>query len=189
MKKSFTLIELIVVIAIIAILAAIIAPNAFRAIEKAKISTAIGNLKTFKNAAEALYTDTGHWPVDGNINGLRIDNANCPVNTNSQSWDGWDGPYLGSGVGATPWSGTYWFEGWLNFPNGPNNSGTRELYINFDDYCFDGSGSTCGVPFDSAQKIDEMIDDGNLSTGTLMHGLYTAETDGDLAWIIQEDLY
>ena len=38
MRKGFTLIELIVVIAIIAILAAIIAPNAFRAIEKAKAS-------------------------------------------------------------------------------------------------------------------------------------------------------
>jgi len=38
MRRSFTLIELIVVIAIIAILAAIIAPNAFRAIEKAKVA-------------------------------------------------------------------------------------------------------------------------------------------------------
>ena len=36
-RQSFTLLELIVVIAIIAILAAIIAPNAFRAIEKAKV--------------------------------------------------------------------------------------------------------------------------------------------------------
>jgi prepilin-type N-terminal cleavage/methylation domain-containing protein len=36
--RAFTLIELIVVIAIIAILAAIVAPNAFRAIEKAKVA-------------------------------------------------------------------------------------------------------------------------------------------------------
>ena len=34
MRKSFTLIELIVVIAIIAVLAAIIAPNSFKAIAK-----------------------------------------------------------------------------------------------------------------------------------------------------------
>ena len=39
-SKGFTLIELIVVIAIIAILGAIIAPNAFRAIEKAKMARA-----------------------------------------------------------------------------------------------------------------------------------------------------
>ncbi|MCF7873830.1 MAG: prepilin-type N-terminal cleavage/methylation domain-containing protein, partial [Candidatus Omnitrophica bacterium] len=49
-KRSFTLIELIVVIAIIAILAAIIAPNAFQAIEKAKIIEAIGDFKTLKTA-------------------------------------------------------------------------------------------------------------------------------------------
>lgn len=40
-RIGFTLIELIVVIAIIAILAAIIAPNAFRAIEKANIQKAV----------------------------------------------------------------------------------------------------------------------------------------------------
>jgi len=57
-NKSFTLIELIVVIAIIAILAAIIAPNAFRAIEKAKISTAIADFKANKNAVYAFYADS-----------------------------------------------------------------------------------------------------------------------------------
>ena len=36
-KKSFTLIELLVVIGIIAALAAIVMPNAFKAIEKAKL--------------------------------------------------------------------------------------------------------------------------------------------------------
>ncbi len=62
MKKSFTLIELIVVIAIIAILAAIIAPNAFKAIEKAKISRAIADFKTFKTAMFSYYADCGKFP-------------------------------------------------------------------------------------------------------------------------------
>ena len=67
MKKSFTLIELIVVIAIIAILAAIIAPNAFKAIEKAKITEAIADVKTYKTAIFTLYADTGHWVVEGMV--------------------------------------------------------------------------------------------------------------------------
>ncbi|NCC82098.1 MAG: prepilin-type N-terminal cleavage/methylation domain-containing protein [Clostridia bacterium] len=37
-KKGFTLVELLVVIAIIAILAAVVAPNAFKAIEKSKVT-------------------------------------------------------------------------------------------------------------------------------------------------------
>jgi len=64
-KKSFTLIELIVVIAIIAILAAIIAPNAFKAIEKAKVSQLIADFKAYKTGISALYADTGHWIADG----------------------------------------------------------------------------------------------------------------------------
>ncbi|SHJ08964.1 prepilin-type N-terminal cleavage/methylation domain-containing protein [Desulfofundulus thermosubterraneus] len=39
-EKDFTLVELLVVIAIISILAAIIAPNAFKAVEKAKVARA-----------------------------------------------------------------------------------------------------------------------------------------------------
>ena len=46
MRKWFTLIELIVVISIIAVLSAIIAPNAFRAIEKSKITKALSDIKT-----------------------------------------------------------------------------------------------------------------------------------------------
>ncbi len=61
MKRSFTLIELIVVIAIIAILAAIIAPNAFKAIEKARVAKTIADLKALKGAITALYADTSKF--------------------------------------------------------------------------------------------------------------------------------
>ena len=62
-NKGFTLIELLIVIAIIGILAAIIAPNAFNAIEKAKIAKVISDLNAIKTASLIYYADMGFWPL------------------------------------------------------------------------------------------------------------------------------
>jgi len=100
MKQSFTLIELIVVIAIIAVLAAIIAPNAFRAIEKAKISEGITDFKTYKAATLALYADTGHWVTETAplrppaYYDIFLESDNNNLSTNLSNWTGWDGPYV-----------------------------------------------------------------------------------------------
>ena len=53
-RRGFTLVELLVVIAIIGILAAIIAPNAFKAIEKGKVAAAEADYKAIKAAAPTL---------------------------------------------------------------------------------------------------------------------------------------
>ena len=63
-QAAFTLIELLVVIAIIGILAAVIAPNAFRAVEKAKVSHLAQNLGALRTAVLAYYADVGFWPPD-----------------------------------------------------------------------------------------------------------------------------
>ncbi|MBU2265567.1 MAG: prepilin-type N-terminal cleavage/methylation domain-containing protein, partial [Candidatus Omnitrophica bacterium] len=91
MQKSFTLIELIVVIAIIAILAAIIAPNAFKAIEKAKVTKAIADLKTYKTATHSLYADTGHWVLDGRafMDFYWLDSGNGDLHIDYSNWSGW----------------------------------------------------------------------------------------------------
>ena len=101
MRKGFTLIELIVVIAIIAILAAIIAPNAFRAIEKAKASRIISEFKSIKTASMGFYADTGKWPVSieprpepASDNAWTVIDQTHPLLLNSNNWLGWDGPYL-----------------------------------------------------------------------------------------------
>ena len=52
--NAFTLIELIVVIVIIAVLAGIIAPNAFRAIEKAKLSRVAHDAQNIKQPTRRL---------------------------------------------------------------------------------------------------------------------------------------
>jgi general secretion pathway protein G len=100
-RKGFTLIELIVVIAIIAVLAAIVAPSAFRAIDKGKVSATIGDFKSIKTAAMAYYADTGQWP--GNTtNGTGFINNNSGTAPN-----GWDGPYLEKWPAKSQWGGNY----------------------------------------------------------------------------------
>ncbi len=116
MKKSFTLIELIVVIAIIAILAAIIAPNAFKAIEKAKISKAVGDFKAIKTAALNYQIDVNQWPPTDighhgkDPNDTTVETENFITGQNQPS--GWDGPYLETWprvpfVGGGPGSGIH----------------------------------------------------------------------------------
>ncbi len=104
-NKGFTLIELIVVIAIIAILAAIIAPNAFKAIEKAKISATIEDTRSIKTGAMSYYSDTGAWVASC---------ATSPCNVGFIATDaagGWDGPYLEKWPPAAKWAGNYT---WVN---------------------------------------------------------------------------
>ena len=101
-KTGFTLIELIVVIAIIAILAAIIAPNAFRAIEKAKISATISDFRSIKTGLMSYYADTGVWPADNSSTALIV-NDTIPPTT------GWDGSYLEKWPPTTKWNGQYSF--------------------------------------------------------------------------------
>lgn len=115
-NKGFTLVELLVVIAIIAILAGIVTPNAFNAIEKAKVAKAEADYRAIKSAALNYYTDTGTWPVSGNggdyetkmfITGENIQSNNQTV------WSkpaGWNGPYLEKWPDKNPWGGSYTFK-------------------------------------------------------------------------------
>ncbi len=149
MKNGFTLVELLVVIAIIGILAAIIAPNAFNAIDKAKIARAIRDLEAIKTASLSYYSDVGFWPPDVNrgidpgfthpypwnpFTGVE-DPGFANGSTTSPGWtdvvdERWDGPYLekwplthpwGSVAGSTNVHGeVYDYENWPN--GGPGDA-------------------------------------------------------------------
>ena len=103
-KQGFTLVELLVVIAIIGILAAVIAPNAFKAIEKSKVAAAISDYRAIKSAALNYYADTGKWPPDrdGNSDPWLVNKVN-------DTPDGWNGPYLERWKEKNPWGGNYIF--------------------------------------------------------------------------------
>ncbi|MCX7926675.1 MAG: prepilin-type N-terminal cleavage/methylation domain-containing protein, partial [Candidatus Omnitrophica bacterium] len=142
-EVGFTLIELIVVIAIIAILAAVVAPNAFKAVEKAKISGALSDFNSIKTAAMAFYSDIGVWPASCST---PTECAQVGFINQNASLTGWDGPYLEKWPQASKWNGI------VAYINNANTSffgspGAGERYVNMTN-----------VPFTAAQKIDIQID-------------------------------
>jgi prepilin-type N-terminal cleavage/methylation domain-containing protein len=136
--RGFTLIELIVAIAIIAILAAVIAPNAFKTIEKAKIT------KALRVATMSYYADVGFWPPDVNrgvdpgfMQANRVGEPGATMfpfdpiaqgymaNWNTVLLECWDGPYLDKWPRFTPWAGKYDWNYW----SVGTNRGTPAIWV------------------------------------------------------------
>jgi len=158
MRKGFTLIEMLVVIAIIAVLAAIVAPSAFKAVDKGKISAAVGNFKSIKTAVMAYYADTGAWPAAGAVGaGL--------VATDGVS--GWDGPYLDKWPGKGQWgAGVYTF----GITAGPPQ--TRWVSLSL-------------VPQAAAAKIDIALD--GTAAGAAGSVTYTADAITTVTVLLSSD--
>jgi len=174
-RKGFTLIELIVVIAIIAILAAIIAPNAFRAIAKARIARTVGEYKSIKTAALMHQVDCNAFPnSSGTGEGFTaIQAASCTA-TN------WDGPYIEA------WPGNEFdaaSDAW--FCN--DNSATTPCSVDFDAASTAGSRyvGLINVTAPENVSIEAAIDDGVATTGIVRHNA-TAPTS--TALFIEGDL-
>ena len=62
---GFTLIEIMVVVFIIALLAALVAPQVLTQGDKAKVSAARTQIKSFEDAAEMFKLDNGRYPLSG----------------------------------------------------------------------------------------------------------------------------
>ena len=101
-RNGFTLVELLVVIAIIAILAAVVAPNAFKAIEKSKIAALTTDYRAIKTATLVYFSDTGQWPADNAGAVGFVTNTATPTN-------GWNGPYVDTWQTNAPIGTTYEF--------------------------------------------------------------------------------
>ncbi|GAF27363.1 type II secretory pathway, pseudopilin PulG [Moorella thermoacetica Y72] len=118
-QRGFTLVELLVVIAIIGILAAIIAPNAFKAIENSKVAAAEADYRTIKAAVLNFYTDTGKWPDSSS----QVSDAYLVTKPTSSDYNGWNGPYLERWPSKNPWGGKYTYY---------NDTENKERYLQLD---------------------------------------------------------
>jgi general secretion pathway protein G len=179
-RAAFTLIELIVVIAIISVLGAIIAPNAFRAIEKAKCTRAISEAKTIQTAAFSYYGDTGIWPTR-----YRLTDTLNPFITNPNV-TGWDGPYVEKWLYAHPWAGHIGWDPTIDL----DGSGMLDGCVVFDDdRVGTGAGDNVGrIPRPSMIRIDSIIDDGSLASGHVQgDGQGLASAVGELVIMVVRD--
>ena len=97
--SGFTLIELLVVLAIISLLAGLVGPSVLNQLGGAKTKTAKIQIKDLEQALEMYKLDVGRYPSTSD--GLEA-LVQKPGNA-----DGWNGPYLKSGVPQDPWKNAY----------------------------------------------------------------------------------
>ncbi len=180
-SSAFTLVELLVVIVIIGILAAVIAPNAFKAVEKAKIAREVEDLKTIGKASLLYYADIGEFPGTkghppgeadwwGNDPGFCRKPANDWVVESGYNpyphcdFSRWDGPYMEKWVRRDGWGYVSGSNGWgcYNWNRWENYAGHRLVgMVTIEDYG--------RIPEKSLKAIDKMLDDGDLSTGEVFY--------------------
>ena len=96
------MIELLVVMVILGMLAALVAPNFFQNVGKARAKTARVQIANLSTALDALALDTGRYPNSSEgINAL----LDAP-----SGMDMWDGPYIKK-LPRDPWGNEYVYRG------------------------------------------------------------------------------
>jgi general secretion pathway protein G len=101
-QAGFTLIELIVTISILTVLAGILIPSVNSYLDKGNTSKAHADLREIANVFNRYKVDTGFWPTNDDKTTIKTANEEftgyAGLFTDTASRNGWDGPYLNTGV-------------------------------------------------------------------------------------------
>lgn len=163
-SAGFTLLELLVVIAIIGLLSAVVFGSLSDSKVKAKEVVALKDVRKLNEAIFMYELDTS----------TKLECANgedCTYKlTSNPGVAGWDGPYFGTTT--HPWGGQIVVSRYATFAIPPVGSETLISFTN-DRPGFGMSDNQVGMPVESMLRIDEALDDGDLTTGYI-RGLQTA---------------
>ncbi len=156
-EKGFSLIELVIVVSVLSILAAIVAPQVNKLVMKSKVSRIENELKGFKTALAAMYSDLGVYPrnVGNNVDPKFMSSVGIPTAYRTK----WDGPYMEKWPTSHPWGGTYDYQ--YGAYAGFNLDGTAGNEV----YMMARNNFTRAI----LERIDRDLDDGVRTTGQLRH--------------------
>ena len=101
-ERGVTLIEMLVVVTIIGLIVGIVGIQVFRYLDRAKVSTAKTQIKTFEDQLQLYRTDTGSFPsTEQGLQALRFKPAGV---------DQWQGPYAAHDIPLDPWGHPYFYK-------------------------------------------------------------------------------
>ena len=138
MQRAFSLIELVIVVVIIAVIAAIAMPRATAASRNAQAAAMAAHLRRLADAFELYHAEHGHWPPDVIPGVLPPEMA---------------GRLRPMYFGPTPARGFYDLQSW----DGVTPLGGVWVGVH--------RGEDPPLDFAVLQRVDAILDDGNLATG------------------------
>lgn len=100
--SGFTLLEMIVVLAIIGLIMGLIGPRLFGQADKAKVQSALTQVRMLKGALETMRLDIGRFPTQEEGLKLLVEKP-----TDASLASRWSGPYLDGSVPQDPWDYPY----------------------------------------------------------------------------------
>lgn len=152
---GFTLIELLVVVSIIGLLVSMVLAGLNDARDQAKTVIAVSDLREIRRAIFTYQLDTNVYPPGNPSHNPTLD----PLQ-NSLGVAGWSGPYYNTTAREHPWGGPYKL-----IRHDANNDGIFDYIIQVDDDPIGGPNNGSQIPSKSLLMIDQIIDDGNLTSG------------------------
>ncbi|MCF7907901.1 MAG: hypothetical protein K9L86_03360 [Candidatus Omnitrophica bacterium] len=171
-RNRARLFELVVLLVVVGILAAAAFFNAFSVVEKAKISKMAVEVKALKTAWYSFYSDCGYFPTENDYKDKGVYShsevgplmKDTDITKDVLSRSSWNGPYY-KGKCRSPWLAPYLYDNDNNNVYDPviGTNPYRGTNIGISELDFNGDVEKI-VP-----AMDEIIDDGNSSTGSLRY--------------------